>query len=269
MSAKEKSLYNLKYIETLSFGDSYVHRLDPRIKLLTTVFFIITVVSFEKYTVFRMVPFFMFPVILISAGNINFKYILKRTFILSPFILLISIFNPVLDTRVILKTGWFTLTYGWISFFSIILRFILTVFTTYALIAITGFNKLCLSLEKMKVPKVFAVQLLLVYRYIYILIEEVFLIVRAHNLRSFKEKIKLKNFIYLISQLLLRSIDRSERIYLAMLSRGFDGTIHLPVKLKIHTKDIIFITLWMIYFIIMRIFPVTEIIGNIFKGLLL
>jgi cobalt/nickel transport system permease protein len=121
----------------------------------------------------------------------------------------------------------------------------------------------------MKVPKIFAVQLLLLYRYIYLLIEEVMLIVRAHNLRAFKNKIKIRTFVYLISHLLLRSIDRSNRIYLSMLSKGFNGNIFIASELKIELSDILFTILWILYFSAIRFFPVTEIIGNIFKGLLI
>ena len=44
-------LLNIGYLETLSYQATPIHRLDPRVKLLTTMVFIVAVVSFRKYDV--------------------------------------------------------------------------------------------------------------------------------------------------------------------------------------------------------------------------
>ncbi len=75
-------------------------------------------------------------------------------------------------------------------------------------------------------PDVFVSQLLFLYRYIFVLAEETMKVVRARDMRSFGSRGKgIKTFVSLIGTLFLRTVERSERIYLAMLSRGFSGTI--------------------------------------------
>jgi cobalt/nickel transport system permease protein len=105
---------------------------------------------------------------------------------------------------------------------------VLTVTAALILVSLTGFNAVCASLLKLGVPRPFAVQLLFFYRYIFVLVDEAERMVRAGSLRAFNSgAMGFKNFISLLSHLLLRTLDRAERIYLAMRCRGFDGRIRI------------------------------------------
>ncbi len=65
------------------------------------------------------------------------------------------------------------------------------------------------------------------------LIDEAKRLVRARALRSFKSRgMGIAVFGQLVGQLLLRTIDRSQRIHQAMLSRGFNGEIRLLGKFR-------------------------------------
>ena len=61
---------------------------------------------------------------------------------------------------------------GWLSFLSILIKFVLTVSTAFLLIAVTSFPGICEALERLKLPKVFVIQLLFLYRYLFVLLEE-------------------------------------------------------------------------------------------------
>ena len=54
----ETAFYDLGRLDLLAEKDSPIHRLDPRAKVLTTFLFIIYVVSFDKYEITRLLPFF-------------------------------------------------------------------------------------------------------------------------------------------------------------------------------------------------------------------
>ena len=56
--------FNIGYLDTLSYKESFIHGINPVIKLVVTFAFIIAVVSFPKYEIQMMVPFFIFPVFL-------------------------------------------------------------------------------------------------------------------------------------------------------------------------------------------------------------
>ena len=107
---------------------------------------------------------------------------------------------------------------------------------------------------------------MLMYRYIFLLIEESIRLVRAHNLRVFDNKIKFRHYTYMISHLLIRTIDRAESIYNAMLARGFDGRLKIITDNKIGFKDLFFLVFWAFLFIFFRLFNAGEYLGKFFVG---
>ncbi len=257
--------FNIGYLDTLSYKQTFVHRLNPGVKLIVTLAFIIAVVSFPKYEIQGMMPFFIFPVFLIAAGEIPLKVILKKLLVVSPFVLFVGIFNPVLDTRIMYSVYGIKISGGWISFASIIIKFILTISAALLLVATTSFPGICFALDRLRVPKIFVVQLLFLYRYIFVLVEETMRIVRARNMRSFGKRGKnIKSFTNIVGVLLVRSIERSERIYQAICSRGFDGQIRLVKDFRLRFTDIIFATTAIAVFIIFRRYDVAEILGELF-----
>ncbi|MDD5173665.1 MAG: cobalt ECF transporter T component CbiQ [Candidatus Omnitrophica bacterium] len=256
--------FDVGYMDTLAAGDSPLHRIDPRVKLITTVVFIATVVSFNKYTVTGLIPFFSFPIILIILGGIPSGYILKKVLLISPFAILVGIFNPVFDRSVVYHIGSIGISGGWVSFISILLRFALTVTSALVLVALTGFNSVCLALEKFGVPKPFIVQLLFLYRYMFVLAEELGHMIRARAVRSFSGRaIHFKAFASIIGHLLLRTLDRAERVYRAMCCRGFDGRIRIMRSLRIGFKDVIFAVTWIMLFVSFRFWNIPVKLGEL------
>ena len=85
MASIDNSLFNIGYLETLSYQSTPIHRLDPRVKILTTMVFIVVVVSFPKYAVGNLVPFIIYPVALIALGNVPLGYLGKKILIAAPF----------------------------------------------------------------------------------------------------------------------------------------------------------------------------------------
>lgn len=259
---------NIGYLDTLSYKQTFIHGINPVIKLLVTLAFIFSVVSFPKYDVHRMVPFFLFPVLVISAGDIPVKAVLKKLLVVSPFVLFIGIFNPVFDTEIVYTIFGMPVSGGWISYASIMIKFVLTVSSALLLIATTSFPGICSALERLRVPKIFVVQLLFLYRYIFVLAEEVMRIVRARNMRSFGGKGKdIKTFININGVLLIRSIERSERIYQAICSRGFDGHIRLLKDSRIRFTDIMYSVITITLFIIFRKYDIADMLGKAVLGI--
>ncbi|MFZ2938519.1 MAG: cobalt ECF transporter T component CbiQ [Candidatus Omnitrophota bacterium] len=261
--------FDIGYMDTLAAGDSLLHRLDPRAKLITTLLFIVTVVSFNKYTLSAMTPFFIYPIVLISFGGLPYRYILKKVLIVSPFAILVGIFNPLMDREILIQLGSIGISAGWVSFVSIILRFILTVTAAFILISLTGFNAVCGALIKFGVPMPFVIQLLFFYRYIFVLTDETERMVRAGSFRAFNSKaIGFNAFVSLVGNLLLRTLDRAERIYHAMCCRGFDGHIRIIRSMKIGYQEIIFTFGWALLFIFLRFSNLPLKLGTLIIGVL-
>ena len=257
----------LHHLDELAFKDTEIHRLNPCIKIVTTAIFLIVVASFSKYDLISLFPLLLYPLALITQASLPFSVLTKRILLTLPFVLFIGIFNPVLDHTPGFQIGSFVISNGWISFFSILLRFVLAVASALILIATTGMNSLCSALLKMHVPKVFVIQLLFMYRYLYVLLEELSRTLLAYSLRSSQEKnLQFRTWGSLLGQLLFRTIDRAQRIYQAMLCRGFDGEIRLLRYNALTKKDILFCLGWSIFFLAARSYNIPQWLGTILTG---
>lgn len=258
----EKVLH-IGYMDTLAAGDSPLHKLDPRAKLIVTLLFIVAVVSFDKYTILALMPFIIYPVVLIALGGLPLGYILRAVLLVSPVAVAMAIFNPLIDTNVLVRFGNFDISGGWISFGSIIMRFALTVTAVIALVSLTGFNAVCEALISFGVPKPFVIQLQLFNRYMFVLAEEAGRMVLARKVRSFnKGSLGYKVFISLIGHLLLRTLDRADRIYRAMCCRGFNGHIYVANPGRFGYRETVFILAWVLVFAGLRFYNIPVSLGN-------
>jgi len=249
-------------MDELSRLASPMHRLDARAKALVTLAFIVVVVSFPLHTVSALTPFLLFPMTLLALGQIPLRPILKKILIAAPFALLVGIFNPFLDREPVTTIGAFTVTGGWMSFGSIMLRFILTVGAALSLIACTGMNRLSASLEQLGVPRVFVVQLLFLYRYLFVISDEGSKMFRSVELRSEKGRpLSFRVYGSLLGTLLIRAMDRAERVYRAMIARGFDGEIRVLRPSAFGWKDASFIVGWLAFFSVARTWNLAELLG--------
>jgi len=263
----DEKYYNIGFIDQLSYKNTFVHRLDPRAKLIATLLFLFTVISFSKYEIAALLPFFLYPMLLMTIGEIPFMFIVKKVFLVSPFAVFIGIFNPLLDSGQVLIFNGLTISAGWLSFFSIMLKFTLTVSTALLLIATTSFPNVCHALRQLGLPSLFVSQLSFLYRYIFVLMEETMRIVRARNMRSYGERGKgIRIFVRIVGILFIRTVERAERVYFAMLSRGFQGDMPSLKRFGIKTGDVIFAVSVAVFLYIFRFYPATQMLGRFIQG---
>lgn len=260
----DNAYFNLGYLDALSYRDTVIHRLDPRTKLLTTLAFIVTIVSFPKYEIAGLLPFLLFPVLLFSLSDIPAGFILKKVLLMSSFAVFIGIFNPLIDRQTVYSAFGMSVSGGWISFLSIMLKFFLTLTSALLLIATTSFPGVCHALQKMGMPEIFISQLLSLYRYIFVLVEEAMKIVRARDMRSFGKKgLGIKPAIHLLGTLFLRTVERAERVYQAMLSRGFAGRLHTSRTYRLTLADALFAFLTILFLYLFRAYDIVGITGRL------
>jgi cobalt/nickel transport system permease protein len=249
-------------MDELGRMDTPVHRVDARAKALVTFAFIVVVISFPVYAISALTPFLLFPVALLALGHIPARHILMKMLIAAPFALAVGLFNPFLDRQPLATLGPFSVTGGWISFASIMLRFVLTVGAALALIACTGMNRLGAGLGQLGVPRVFVVQLLFLYRYLFVVADEGTKMFRSVELRSGSARpLHLRTYGSLIGNLLLRSMDRAERVYRAMIARGFDGEIRVLRRPCFRWADLGFVCFWLAFFIVARVWNLADEMG--------
>jgi cobalt/nickel transport system permease protein len=264
----DEKYFDVGRLDRLSYQETCVHRLDPRAKVIATMLFLITVISFPKYEVVALAPFFLFPVLLMTIGEIPVRFIIKKIIVVSPFAIFIGIFNPLLDTGTAIVISGIPISAGWLSFLSILLKFALTISAALLLIATTSFPGVCHALRRLGFPSLFVSQLLFLYRYLFVLMEEVMRMTRARDMRSFgMHGTGVKVFVRLFGILFLRTVDRAERIYYAMLSRGFQGDIPTIKRSRLSAADLTFMATTIAFLGVFRFFPITEEIGRAVQGL--
>jgi len=267
MSNMSASLYNIRLLDELAEKRTIVHNIHPLVKVLTTGMYLIVTVSFNKYELTGLLPLVFYPVMVIALADIPVVPLLKRMLIVSPFIIGIGLFNPLFDRSPMVVLPWIQISGGWISFFTIMIKGIFTILAALILIATTGMTKIAAALRMMRIPRVFILQLLLTYRYISVLIEEAGLTVRAYSLRSPGEKgIRFSNWGSLAGQMLLRTLERAQRVYHAMCCRGFAGEYNTGSEKRLRAGDILYFTGWGLYFVIVRHFNIPVALGSLITG---
>jgi cobalt/nickel transport system permease protein len=267
MLAIDGSLLDFKRLDLLATRESAIHRLDPRAKVLTTLVYILCVVSFGRYELAAMLPFLLYPVVLLALADLPAGYIARKVLVVIPFAVMVGLFNPFFDRQVLMQLGGLDIWGGWVSCASIVVRALLTASAAIVLVAVTGFPAICESLERLGMPRVFAVQLLFLHRYIFVLTDEGGRVARARQLRSCGRKGEgLRHFGPLVGHLLLRTWERAERIHMAMLARGFSGEIHARRQGRFGGRELRFLLGWSLLFIILRRYNLPQLLGLLLTG---
>jgi cobalt/nickel transport system permease protein len=269
MTSIDGMLLDFKRLDQLASGTTSLHQLDARAKVLVVLVFVLCVVSFDKYELSAMLPFFIFPIVMATWGNLPPGYLLRKVGVVLPFAFVVGAFNPLFDRAIILHVGSIGISGGWLSCMSIMVRALLTVGTALILVGVTGFADICRALERLGMPQAFAVQLLFLYRYIFVLIEEVARASRAREVRSFGTKGKgIVPFGHIIGHLLMRTWQRAERIHMAMLARGFTGEFRTATRGTFGMRELGFTAGWAALFVLLRLVNLPVLLGTFVTGFL-
>lgn len=262
------SLYNMRLLDDLARKETTIHKLHPLVKVLTTLVYLSVVVSFGRYEIGSLLPFIFYPMLITILAELPATPILKRILIVEPFIIGIGILNPLFDQHTIIVFGM-VISRGWITFLSIFIKCGLTVTASILLIATTGMERLAVALRMMKVPKIFVLQLLLTYRYITVIVEEVYAMTRAYSLRAPRQKgIHIKVWGSFAGQLILRTFDRAQWVYRSMSLRGFISEYNTGDVPKVNLRDFAYLVVGSLSFIIARIFDIPMLIGLLVTGVI-
>lgn len=218
-----------------------VHRLDALAKLLATLLFVVTLVSFPKYAVAPLVPLAAFPVLLGVLGQVPARPLLRLLLTGLPFVLFAGAFNVVADAAPVRLTTDVSLRAGWFSFAAIVLKYLLAAGAVLVLVATTSFPRLLQALNRLRVPRPFTLLLQFLYRYLFVLVEETRAVGRAHALRDPHRRLPdLHTATILLGHLFLRTWERAERVYRGMCLRGYDGAVPVSRPGCLHGRDVLF-----------------------------
>ena len=268
MNQAEQAGLELRAMDELAAGDSFLHRLSPLSKLFVTIFYIAVTVSFPKYRLTALVWMALFPVAGYQLAGIPMRTCFHKLRIVLPLVCCIGIFNPFFDHATVPFCGML-LPAGVLSMCTLIMKGVFSVLASYLLIATTCIEDICYALRLLHIPKLLVTQILLTYRYVTVLLEEVNRMTQAYSLRAPRQTgVHFRVWGSLTGQLLLRSIDRANAVYESMLLRGYQGDFSYIRQVQhLHKTDVLYLLLWLIIFFACRSFPIFALIGQIFGGI--
>lgn len=242
-SAFSDAVSSLSALESRAEGDTAIHRLHPLVKMTVTVVYVAVVISFGRYNIRGLMPYFFYPAILAPLSETPFRLLARRLLPALPFPLLGGVGNMFFDKVPMMFIGGVTVTGGVLSFASIMIKTVLSVSAILLLVSTTGMADLSKQLAAMKVPDIFVLQLVMTYRYLLVLVDETRDMYAAYILRSPGARgIRMRDMGTFVGALLLRSIGRAERVYDAMKCRGFRGTYPAPPRGRVGARDAIGLT---------------------------
>ncbi|MDR0551629.1 MAG: energy-coupling factor transporter transmembrane protein EcfT [Spirochaetaceae bacterium] len=267
MSKFHRAAAGIDHLERLGEGASFFHRLHPACKSLVTLIYIGLVVSMPNTAVSALIPFALYPALVCAAAGVPVTAVLSRLPAALPFALAGGISNLILMKDAAFVLGGFEITRGMLSFCSIMIKTVLSVSAALLLIAVTPFSALAACLTAPRFLRPLGLQLTLTYRYIGGLLDEARDMWTAYSLRAPDSRaVRLSHFGSFLGQLLLRSFDRAQSVYYAMLCRGFTGVYHSSVRAGLNFADILYAAAACAAFVFLRMVNVSVLLGRIVAG---
>ena len=263
MNKVQKAYYEMKKIDELADGDSPVHLFSPLSKLLVTIIYILILTSIDKYALDKTICFLIYPLMMYPMAQISLTGSLHQMRHLLPFLVLIGLFNPLLDRDIALRIGRMAISYGTLSFLTFLVKGVLILLASYLLVATTRINDLCGALRKLHVPSLLVSLFLMTYRYIFVMMQELATMSEAYHLRAPGQKgVHHKAWGSFLGQLLLRSSDQASEIYSAMKLRGYEGEYY--IQNDAYGSSFPYLLIWTAIFLLFRFLNVSQWIGRIF-----
>ena len=265
MSKVSNAWAELREMDELSARTSPVHQLYPLTKLLVTLIYLFTVVSFPKYSFSALTVMLLYPILIFQVSGIPVRLCFHKLRVMLALVCAVGILNPFFDRAPVLVIGGLTVTGGVVSMATLILKGVFALMASFLLIATTPIDRLCAALRQLHVPGILVTLLLLTYRYISVMLREVSVMTDAYALRAPGQKgIHIAAWGSFLGQLLLRSMDRAEELYQSMELRGFCGEFHYAESAGYRIGDLCYALGWIAFFLAARSVDLPQLLGNLF-----
>ena len=244
---------HVHFLDPYTPRHSLIHTVDARVKFVLTLAFILTtaLTPVGAWPIYILLMALITVIVILSELGVGF--ILKRAMLALPFVLaaLPVIFTFEGDSSITFDLGSLNLTIyrdGVERFISIALKSWISIQAAIVLATSTPFPELLAAMRAVRVPRLLVAIFALMWRYLFILADEVIRLTRARSARmGYSDQPGLKPGGSLVwrarvaggmaGNLFLRAFDRSDRIYVAMLSRGYDGEVRTTPMPPISTSS--------------------------------
>ncbi len=257
----EKAITILNDRQLKSAMTSHISDIDPRALLIVTLLYLLAMLSVPLHRTDMIIWFAAYPIISAPLAHIAYERLFCNSLFVLPILIFIGIFNPIYDRTPAFFLFGIPISTGWLSFISIIIRGLLATQALLLLIRITGFNDMCEAMRRLGCPSLIVTQLLMVYRYLTVLLQEALTMQRGRQARSYgKSSFSASMWGPFVGQLLIRTIERSRRINMAMKARGFNGRLSSLADSHWDTADTVYCLVWIPVFLILRFLDIPSLL---------
>lgn len=241
------SLERALFAEEISNQPGFFQSLDPRVKIVTVLAFLISVSLSRSLPV--LAGIYILTLVLALRSSIPAGFFIKRVWLALPFftgmIILPALFITPGPSLINLPFGLEITRTGLMSSLFLLMRVSSSVSLTLLLILTTPWNTVLGALTILKVPDVFILILGMTYRYIYLLLHvanDMFLSRKSRVVGRMDAAENRRMLAAISGTLLSKSLSMSSDVYLAMQSRGFRGNMVTLKPFKMQQHDWFWLT---------------------------
>ena len=226
--------------ESFSEGDSLIHRMDPRLKVISAMLYSFTVaLSFRFTTLFTALGF---SLLLIVLARLNVQKVAKRLAVVNGLIFFFWFVLPLtFEGKPLFYLGPLTVTREGVILSAHITHKSNAILQAFIpLIASMSIATLGHTMNRLNIPDKIVHLFLLTYRYIFVIYQEYQRLSRSAKIRGFRPGTNAhtyRTYAYLIGMLFVRASARAQRVHQAMLCRGFKGKFYCLHKFSMSLFD--------------------------------
>ncbi|MBA7521905.1 Nickel transport protein NikQ [subsurface metagenome] len=214
--------------EKFSEGDSLLHKLDPRVKIIVASLFSVIVAVSDKYT--SLIGALFFAIVAVILARLRTREVISRLLVVNSFIFLLWLMLPfTFPGKNIYTLGSLNISQEGIKYALLItIKSNSIILTGIALLSTSSIFNLVHALRHLYLPDKLTQLFFFTYRYTQTIHSEYIRLNNALRIRGFKAQTNFhtyRTYAYLVGMMLVRSYDRSKRVYDAMLCRGFKGKL--------------------------------------------
>jgi cobalt/nickel transport system permease protein len=218
---------NLDFLDRYAALDSPIHRLDGRVKLLVVLACLSVWVTTPPANWIPLGFALLLLAAAVAASRVPVAFVLLRSLPAAGFVAMVAVLTPFTTSGPVLVEigrGIAVSRDGAVLYASVVSKAFLSVTAVVLLSATTSFAGILQSMERLRVPRSLVQIVGFAYRYLFVIVEEALRMKRARDARLFGGRWLWHSRVIgqMVGTLFLRSYERAERVYQAMIARGFD-----------------------------------------------
>ncbi|MFE5187550.1 cobalt ECF transporter T component CbiQ [Streptomyces sp. NPDC056628] len=208
-------------------GHSPVHGLPPHTKLAATFAFVVVVVSTPREAMWAFGLYAVLLAVVAHTARVPARFLLKRLLIEVPFVAFAVLMPFVAEGERVEVLGLSLSVGGLWGAWNVLAKGTLGVAASVLLASTTELRELLLGLQRLKLPPLLVQIASFMVRYGDVIADEMRRMRIARESRGFEAR-GVRHWGVLAKSagaLFIRSYERGERVHLAMVSRGYAGTM--------------------------------------------